>query len=435
MSPSSDARVPSPTQRAEPIGPEVATEPVEATGPALLGPLPPPLTRDRMVQAWVGTLTLSWFGDAVWTVALAWTAVHSLSPAMAGVVLGAEMLPQAVFVLVGGVIADRWDTRRVLVAGRLVQAAVLLAGAVAWADGVRGAPLLMTMGILLGTATGLTLPAGATLSRQLVRSSDLATVSGWSQIGGRLARLLGAPVGGVAVATVGPSGAMLANAVTFVAVAGALTLVVHPRYRMPRSPHATWLASLRDGAAYLRRDESARLLVLGLAALNVFVSPVIALGVALRVSTSGWGPGWLGAADAAFATGAIAGSVVAIRRRVRRPAQAGFTVLVVQGACIAATGIGSRVTLMAAMALIGVAAGTASVWLSGTYQRTIAPSHLGRVSSVSSLGDMALVPLAIPAFGALAASASVLVAACVYGTAMAALCLWFACRPGIARLR
>jgi MFS family permease len=388
-----------------------------------------------MVQAWVASMALSWFGDAVWTVALAWTAVHTLPPATAGLVLGAETLPQAVFVLVGGVIADRWDTRRVLVTGRLVQAIVLLGGALAWSTGVRGAPLLVAMGILLGTATGLTLPAGATLSRQLVRSADLATVSGWNQIGNRLARLLGAPVGGVAVAVVGPAGAMLANAVTFVAVAAVLAVVVRPRYRMPRTPHASWAASLRDGAAYLRRDASARLLVLGLAALNVFVSPVIALGVALRVSGSGWGPAWLGAAEAAFATGAIIGSIVGIRWQVARPAQAGFSVLVVQGACIAATGIGSRVVLLAAMALIGIAAGTASVWLSGTYQRTIAPSHLGRVSSVSSLGDMALVPLAIPAFGALAAGASVLTAACVYGGAMAALCLWFATRPGIARLR
>ena len=172
--------------------------------PTLIGAPPPPVARDRMVHTWVASMALSWFGDAVWTVALAWTAVHTLSPAMAGVVLGAETLPQAVFVLLGGVIADRWDTRRILVTGRLAQGAVLLAGAAAWAAGVRGAPFLITMGVLLGTATGLTLPAGATLGRQLVRPADLATVSGWNQIGARVARLLGAPAGGVAVAVVGP---------------------------------------------------------------------------------------------------------------------------------------------------------------------------------------------------------------------------------------
>ena len=143
----------------------------------------------------------------------------------------------------------------------------------------------------------------------------------------------------------------------------------------------------------------------------------------------------LGAAEAAFAVGAIAGSVIGIRWRVRRPARDGFAVLVGQGVCIAGTGSGSRATLLPAMLLIGVAAGAASVWLSGTYQRTVAPSHLGRVSSVSSLGDLVLVPLAIPAFGALTAATSLLTAACVFGAAMSVLCLWFATRPGIARLR
>ncbi|WP_256795405.1 hypothetical protein [Terrabacter sp. Ter38] len=220
-----------------------------------------------------------------------------------------------------------------------------------------------------------------------------------------------------------------------------LTAFHHPTRRWlcellaVEGPHASWTASLKDGAAYLRGDESARLLVLGLAALNVFVSPVIALGIALRVSSSGWGPGWLGAAEAAFAVGAISGSAVGIRWRVAQPARAGFAALVGQGVCIAGTGVGSRAVLSASMLLIGVAAGAASVWLSGTYQRTIAPSHLGRVSSVSSLGDMALVPLAIPAFGALAAGTSVLLAAVVYGAAMSVLCLWFATRPAIARLR
>lgn len=403
--------------------------------PTPIGPPPPPVTRDRMVHAWVAAMAVSWFGDAVWTVALAWTAVHTLSPSTAGIVLGAEMLPQAVFVLVGGVIADRWDTRRILVTGRVAQGLVLVAGAVAWTAGVRGAPLLVTLGVLLGTATGLTLPAGATLARQLVRRDDLATVSGWNQIGGRAARLLGAPVGGAAVALVGPAGAMVANAVTFLAVAAVVALVLRPRFRMPRTSHVSWTASLVDGVAYLRRDEPARLLVLGLAALNVFVTPVIALGIALRVSGSGWGAGWLGAAEATFAAGAILGSLVGIRCRPRRPARTSFGVLVGQGACLAATGIGSRVTLLGAMLLVGVAAGAASVWLSGTYQRTVAPSHLGRVMSVSSLGDMALVPLAVPLFGALAAGTSVLVATCAYGAAMATLCLWFATRPGIARLR
>jgi len=196
-----------------------------------------------------------------------------------------------------------------------------------------------------------------------------------------------------------------------------------------------WLASVRDGVAYLRRDDRARLLVLGLAALNVFISPVIALGVALRVTGSGWGPAWLGYAEAAFATGAIIGSIVGIRRRPQRPARAGFRILVAQGVLITGAGVDARPVVLAAMCGIGLTAGAASVWLSGAYQRTVATSHLGRVSSLSGFGDLVLVPLAIPAFGALAAATSVLTAAVACGVGMAGLCVWFATRRGIADVR
>ena len=81
------------------------------TAPELIGPPPPPVRKDPMVLVWLAAVGLSWFGDFAWTVALAWTAAHTLSPVLAGVVLGAEMLPQALLVLIGGVLADRYDPR------------------------------------------------------------------------------------------------------------------------------------------------------------------------------------------------------------------------------------------------------------------------------------------------------------------------------------
>ncbi len=395
---------------------------------------PPPVGRDRMVQVWIVATTVSWFGDALWTVALAVTAVQTLTPALAGVVLGLETLPQAVMVLLGGVIADRFDTRRVLVTGQVGQAIVMLLGAVAWTAGLRGAPTLMGIALAFGITTGLTVPAGMTLARQLVRSKDLSKVIGWNQVANRIARLLGAPVGGVLVAWQGLSAAMLVNALSFVVVATALTLVVRVRFLLPRTTGESWLRSLAGGLGYLRRTLSARLLVLALVGLNVFVTPVVALGVALRVSASGWGSVWVGIAEASLAAGAIAGSLLAIRHPPSRPARSALFVLIVEGVAVAAVAVDARPVVVAAMAVIGLAAGLASVWLAGVFQRTVAASHLGRVSSILVLGDRTLVPLALPAFGALAAGANLFVATGLFGLGMGLLCLTLATRPAIARL-
>src|SRR3954449_1852674 len=106
-----------------------------AADPEVIGSPPPPVRRDPMVLAWLVAVGVSWFGDYAWAVALAWTAVQTLSPVMDGIVLGAEMVRQALSVLGGGVLADRHDPRRLLVAGQVGQAAVLLLGAVAWSAG------------------------------------------------------------------------------------------------------------------------------------------------------------------------------------------------------------------------------------------------------------------------------------------------------------
>jgi len=402
--------------------------------PELIGAPPPPVRRDPMVLAWLAAVGVSWFGDYAWNVALAWTAARTLSPAMAGVVLGAEMLPQALLVLLGGVLADRYDPRRLLVAGEVGQAVVLLVGAAGWASGIHGAPILLAVAVAFGIASGLTMPAGTTLIRQVVAGNDLGTVQGWNQISSRAMRLLGAPAGGILVAWGGLVVVMLVDAATFLVIAAVLLLVVRPRFRLPRAVHERWRDTFTDGMRYLRSHETAKLFVVGLTALNVFVTPVTGLGVALRVSGSDWGAHWLGIADASLAAGAIVGSVVAIRWQPTYGAAAGFRVLIVQGLAIACVGLGWKPTLVVSMAVLGFTAGAASVWLSAAFVRAIDPSHLGRVSSVTSLGDMTLMPLSVPALGAVVHATDVLTATLLWGVAMSALCLWFATRRPIRTL-
>jgi len=402
--------------------------------PVLLGAAPPPVRRDPMVITWLVAVAVSWFGDAVWTVALAWTAAHTLSPALAGAVIGAEMFPQAALVLVGGVIADRWDPRRVLVAGQVSRAVVLVLGAIAWRAGHDGAPTLFALALCFGVASGLTIPAGSALVRQLVATDDLGTVMGWNQVSSRVTRLVGAPVGGIVVAWGGPVAAMLLDAVTFTVIALVLVVVVRPRFMLPRDRHARWRDSFTDGIGYLRRSPTARLFVVGLTALNVFVTPVTALGLALRVEGAEWGPHWLGIADGALAAAAIVGSLVGIRWQPVHAARTAFWTLAVQGLGLAAVGLPTRPGVVLGMTVVGITAGMASVWLSASFLKAVDPAYTGRVSSVTSLGDMTLMPLSIPLLGAVAASVGVLPATVAFGLAMSMLCLWFATRGPIAEL-
>jgi MFS transporter, DHA3 family, macrolide efflux protein len=408
---------------------------VSATSaPALLGAAPPPVRRDPMVLIWLAGTTVSAFGDAVWTVALAWTAVQTLSSALAGLVLGVEMLPQAVLVLLGGVLADRFDPRRILLLGQVARALVLALGALAWHAGSDGAVTLFAIALSFGIVAGLTVPSGGPLLREFVHPDDFGTVMGWQQVLGRTMRLLGAPTGGVIVALYGPVGAMVIDGASFAFIALVLALAVRARYDVPRSAHIRWRESFSDGVAYLWRSPTARIFITGLTALNVFVTPVVALGLAIRVEGSGWGAHWLGFADGTLAVGAIAGSLLAIRWPPLHAARAGFRVLVLQGVGLATVGMPSLPAVLLGMFTVGVTAGIASVWLSGAFLKAIDPEYTGRVSSVTSLGDMTLMPLSLPVLGAIAGATSVLTSTLIFGLTMSLLCLTFATRKAIATL-
>ncbi|KNX39164.1 hypothetical protein VV01_03315 [Luteipulveratus halotolerans] len=400
----------------------------------MIGVRPPPVRRDPVVRVWLVGAAVSWFGDAVFAIALVWTAVHLVSPAAAGLVVAVEMVPQALLMLVGGVLADRVDTRRVLVIGHSARVAVLVAGSACWMLLGPTPGVLVGVALCFGAIAGLTLPATATLSRQLVPLDDIATVAGWSQVSGRLARLAGAPVGALVVVHGGMLAAMLLNAVSFAVISVLLLTVVRPRYALPRAPRERWRASLGEGVAYLRRTPTARSLVVGICALNIFIGPVLGLGVALRVSHAGWSAGWVGAAEVVFGVGAILGSIGGIRWQGTHLARRGFGALVVQGGAIAAVGAPSRPLFVVGALGIGVTAGLASVWISGAFQRTVATSYLGRVSSLNQLGDLALIPVTTPLLGALVTATSVAAAVGAFGVAMSVLCLWFATRPTIRAL-
>jgi MFS family permease len=398
-----------------------------AVTPAPTASLPP--TRDPVVWVWVAASFLSFVGDSVWLIGLAWAAVTVASPAVAGMVVAVGMTPQAVLLLVGGSIADRADTRRVIVVANAARVVTMLAGAALWHAGVAPVPLLVVLACVFGAADAFALPANATLPRQMVEPQHLAALGGLFQVVRRAAVLAGSALGGWIAAAHGLVPAMLVDAVGFVVVSVVVALVLRPRFPLDRAAAEPVLRAIRHGARYVRDDPTVRAFVITLSGLNVFVGPALSLGVALRSDVSGWGAGVVGAANACVGLGAAVGALAAMHLRPRRPAVAGFLSLVLQGLAIVAIGIAWQPATLAGSLVIGLTAGFASVVLSACFQRVVRGDQLGRVSSMTMLSDYTLLPFATPFFGWLAATTSVTTAALAFGAGMVALSAWGASRP------
>ena len=146
-----------------------------------------------------------------------------------------------------------------------------------------------------------------------------------------------------------------------------------------------------------------RSLVIAISGLNLFVGPVLAVGLVLRTDDAGWGAGSLGLFQALVGAGAAVGAIIAVRWRPSRPARTGLLMLVGQAAACAGVGVAPYAGIAAAMLVIGLTAGLASALVSGAFQRTVDGAYLGRTSSMLALGDNVLMPLAMSGFGVLAA--------------------------------
>ncbi len=384
----------------------------------------PPFARDRLVHAWIVMKSLSDAGDAIWTIALAWTAVQIASPAVAGLVVAAGTLPRAVVLLVGGVIADRLDARRVMIRANLVRVVVLVATA-GWV--ISTGPslgVLLAAAIAFGVSDAIYEPAAATIGRQLVRTEDLPAFGGAIQTGTRLGTMLGAAIGGFLVALVGIEGNASINALTFVAVIVFLAIWLRPRFPLERSEAEPVLRSIRGGFAHLRATPTTRTLVLALSGLNLAITPALGLGIPLRAFDAGWGASTVGILEALVGLGAAAGALAMIRWRPTYAARTGFACLATQGITIPALGLGPLWVVAAACVVIGVTAGVASALLGAVFVTTIDGKHLGRMVSIQRLGDDALMPVAMIAFGSLAALTSIAAAFAAFGIAMGILMAW-----------
>lgn len=266
------------------------------------------------------------------------------------------------------------------------------------------------------------------MPRRMVCSEDLVSLAASKQLASRLAVFVGAPLGGFLVAHGGLASVMVVDAVSFAVIALALAFVVRPRVAQPASTGTSLRADLRDGFGYLRRDLEARTLVIGFFGLNLCVGPILAVGLVQRTSSAGWGAGALGLFQAASGICAAAGAILAMRWRPVNSARAGMLVLVLQAAGCAAIGFMPRAGVFVAMGVIGFTAGLASAQLSGAFQRTIDPAYLGRTSSIVSLSDEALMPVAMVAFGTLISLTTIGVACLLLGGIFGLLMVYSAAR-------
>jgi MFS family permease len=323
-----------------------------------------------------------------------------------GAVLGASValtaLPSLLLGPWGGVVADRFPRRTVLIVTQCSFAALALGQAFAAFRGSLSVGLLLAAGFASGLISLVDAPTGGALGATLVPEEDLANAAALGSATGSLGRIVGMSAAGIAIALAGPGLGYAANAASYLPVILVLVSLGHRVQAAAAGPRQHPLTALRAGLSFVYR-QPALLWLLVLAFVLGALGRSYQVTMALMVEgVFGAGAGGYALCSTAFAVGALAGAVIAAHLRRVTPA-------VVLAAGAAGAGLelaaGGAPTLPVFVALI-VGAGAAAVVLDtavSTRVATAAPDMLrGRVLAVAGAAGAGAGAVGGPVLGLLA---------------------------------
>jgi Transmembrane secretion effector len=353
-------------------------------------------------------VTVSLFGMGVYFVALAWQVYElSNSPTALSVVGFAWSVPMLVFLLGGGVISDRVDRRRVLIAGDLIRAVGIGAMGVLSVLGVLELWHVVVFVVFEGAGEALFGPSFGAIVPELVPGELLVQANSLNQFVEPLGiRLLGPAAGGAAIAVFGTGTAFLLTAATFLVSALAVWLI-RTRRDLPTPEEASVRREIAEGFRFVRAHVWLWGTLLSAAlGLLLFVGPYDVLVPYIVKNDLGGGADDLGYVFASGGVGAVLAAVVMGQRGLPRK-HIRFMYLAWALSMLALVGYGLAQELWHAMVANLVSAGSFTagliVW-STLMQRLVPTGLLGRVSSFDWFVSVSLIPVSFAITGPIAAA-------------------------------
>ena len=278
------------------------------------------LRRHHNYRLFFAGQVISVAGSWMQNVALVWLVIQlSDSPLAVGALAFCRFLPFTFLGLGAGVLADRVDTRRLVIATQLAAMGVSILLAAAVLLNVATLPLVYALATLGGVTLVFDASGRQTLTFQLVGRDELPNAVALNSSLFNASRVIGPAIAGVVIAMVGTGLCFVVNAVSFLAVLAALLAMrTDELIAVEHAPSGGIIAGAREGLAWARRNRRARATLIVVAVTSVLGFNFHVLIPLLAADTLHVGPQGLGLLSAAFGAGALIGALVAAARPIAR---------------------------------------------------------------------------------------------------------------------
>jgi MFS family permease len=394
-----------------------------------------PLHSRNFALVWCSAL-VSNVGTWIQTVALGTLVTISTHSALwTALVLAAGFLPMGLLSPIGGVLADRLDRRRWLIATTVAEAAFAVILAVLVGLHHDATWVLVLLSFLGGAAGAIGFPAYQSMLPDLVERDDLLAAVALSSAQWNMGRVLGPAIAGLVLVIWSPAVAFSINAASFLAVIVALCFV-HLEHRPRPATGESTLARLADGARTAMTEPGCRSAILLISIVALIGSPFIGLIPALAIDGLHEHVGGPAVLTTAQGIGAVIGAL-AIAPLAKRRGQHAVVIgsLFAFSAALVAYG-SSPALILAALGICVVGATYIGVLsgLNGIVQMRAPEASRARVLSLYMMALGTIYPIGLVIEGAIGQAIGVRLVTVVSGVLLAAILGALALvRPGIYR--
>ena len=339
---------------------------------------------------WLGQ-SLSGIGDALVPVALTFAVLELGSARDLGFVFGAYMAARMLFVVVGGVWADRLPRRALMIAADAVRAVVQAVVALAFVIDAIEVWHLAVSSAIFGVASAFFGPASTGLVPEIVSTGRLQQANALLGLSRNAIELFGPALAGVLVATVGYAMVFAVDAASFVASLACLA-AMQRRLRALRAPQS-FLADARDGLREVSSRPWLRVTLAADAVSNFAIAPYFVLGPLVVSEHLGGATDW-GLMMTAAAGGGLLGGALVLRWKPPRPlVPAYLLILLLPLALLSLVPPMPLVVLMVGSACFSLSIVVANTFWSTMEQQHVPNEALGRVDSISWMISLVIMPI------------------------------------------
>ncbi len=386
----------------------------------------------KRIALFLASQNISLFGSSVVAYAIIWyITITTSSGTWMMLSTVASMLPQVLVSLFGGVLADRYSRKYLIMISDGCIALATLALAVLFLLGYGRLELLLVALAIRSVGAGVQTPAVGAIFPQLVPAEDLTRVQGINQTINSVLLLLAPAVGGVILGSVGIVASFFVDVIT-----AALGIFVMSRIRVApvdrgHTQMSVW-EDLKYGLRYTFSHRQLRRIIICFLFSFVLITPAAILSP-LMIERSFGSEVWrLTVNEVIWTTGSLAGGIfVSLKRGFRDKIRVVAVCLVAFGILFTLMGLSwNYVIFTALMGIAGIFLPPITTAQTVHIQEITEPDVLGRVFSIVQLITAGAMPIAILFFGPLADIVSVEILMIVSGILLALVGILYGVGPG-----